>query len=100
MKRINLRLTIVSAGLIAAFVLAVPAGKLAAAPDRNSDVSGFCTANDDFGRSHGECVSIGEANVNALEQRGVTSDVAICKILHQVFGPFPLGNCISHFAGK
>jgi hypothetical protein len=100
MKTTNLRLTIVSAGLIAAFMLAVPAGKLAAVPNPNADVSGFCSANNDFGRSHGECVSIGEANVNALAQRGVTDDVAICKILQQVFGPFPLGNCISHFAGK
>ena len=100
MKKTNVRLTIVSVGLIAAFMLVAPAGKLAAVPNPNTGVSSFCSENNDFDRSHGECVSIGEANVNALAERGVTDDVTICRILQQVFGPFPLGNCISHFTGE
>ena len=79
-------------------MFAVPAGKVQANPSPNADVSGFCSDNDDFGMSHGECVSVGETNVNALEGRGITDVVTVCKILEGVFGPFPLGNCISHFA--
>jgi hypothetical protein len=63
----------------------------------NGDVSGFCSDNDDFGMSHGECVSFGEANVNALAGRGITDGVAICKSLEQVFGHFNFGQCVIRY---
>ena len=78
MKIVNSRLTIAMAGLIAVFLLAGSADKVQANPSPNAGVSGFCTANNDFGTSHGQCVSVGETNVNALEQRGVTDAVTGC----------------------
>src|SRR5436190_15199021 len=99
MKKLNFAALALTA-LIAVFMLAGSTEKVEAAPSPHGDVSGFCNDNDDFGRSHGECVSVAEANINALEGRGNTDSVAICKILEQVFGPFPLGQCISRFAGK
>jgi hypothetical protein len=97
MKKLYFRLGIVLIGLIAVLAVAGSTENLQAGS--NADVSGFCRDNDDFGMSHGECVSIGETNVNALAQRGVTDGVTICQILHDVFGPFPLGNCVSRYAG-
>ena len=97
MKKTNLRLAVVLVGMIAVF-MAGSAGKVQAYGSPNADVSGFCSDNNDFGMSHGQCVSIAQANVNALAQRGNTDGVAICKILEQVFGPYPLGTCVSRFA--
>ena len=99
MKKLNFRFAIAVLGL-AVFILAASFGsvRVHAGPSSNGAVSGFCSDNDDFGRSHGDCVSIGEADVNALEQRGVTDSVELCKYLEHVFGPFPMGNCISRFA--
>lgn len=98
MKRVTVAFVLLA--LIGVFVVAGPVGKVQAgqAPSPRGDVSGFCSDNDDFGMSHGECVSFAEANINALEGRGNTDGVAICEMLERVFGPFPLGQCISRFA--
>ena len=99
MKKFDFRFTVT----VLAFAVFILAGSFSsvtvhADPTSSAAVSGFCSDNDDFGRSHGDCVSIGEANVNTLEQRGVTDSVALCRYLEHVFGPFPMGNCVSHFA--
>ena len=99
MKRIKVAFVLLA--VIGMFVVAGSAGKVQAGqagPTSHRDVSGFCSDNNDFGRSHGECVSVVEANINALEGRGNADNVAICKILERVFGPFPLGQCISRFS--
>ena len=99
MKRVNVAVVLLA--LIGLFVVASPVGKVQAgqaSPSARGDISGFCSDNDDFGMSHGECVSVAEANINALEGRGNADGVAICKMLERVFGPFPLGQCISRFA--
>jgi hypothetical protein len=98
MKKLHFRVAIALVALIAVFIVTGSTGKVHADPSSHGDVSGFCRDNADFGTSHGECVSIGEAHVNALADRGVTDGVAICKILEQVFGPFPLGQCVMRFA--
>jgi hypothetical protein len=98
MKKLNVRIGIALVGLTAVLIVAGSVNKAQAGPPSHADVSGFCSDNNDFGRSHGECVSVGEAAVNAVEGRGITEAVAVCKILEGVFGPFPLGQCVSHFA--
>jgi len=100
MKKTGLRFAIAAVALIAVVMLAGSSESVQAGSSSNADVSGFCKDNDDFGMSHGTCVSIGETNVNALAQRGATDGVTICKILEQVFGPFPLGECVSRFASN
>jgi hypothetical protein len=95
MKKLNFRVAIV--GLIAVLIMAGSARKLQADPSPNAAVNGFCSDNDDFGLRHGQCVSIAEAFVNALANRGVADAINTCKILEQVFGPFPLGQCVSRF---
>ena len=99
MKRIKVAFVLLA--LIGVFVVAGSAVKVQAGqalPTSHGDVSGFCSDNDDFGMSHGECVSVVEANINALEGRGIADSVAICKMLERAIGPFPLGQCISRFA--
>jgi hypothetical protein len=99
MKRVKVAFVLLA--LIGVCVGAGSAGKVQAGqagPASHGDVSGFCSDNNDFGTSHGECVSVAEANINALEDRGNADGVAICKMLERVFGPFPLGQCISRFA--
>jgi len=98
MKKQNFRIGFALVGLIAALIVTGSVHKVQAGPPSHADVSGFCSDNSDFGRSHGECVSLGEAAVNAVEGRGITEAVAVCKVLEAVFGRFPLGNCVSHFA--
>jgi len=100
MKRLNLRVAITVVALMTVFIIAGSAGKVQADPSPQENVNRFCTDNGDFAMSHGECVSIGETNINALADRGVTDAVTICKILEEVFGPFPLGRCISRFASN
>jgi hypothetical protein len=96
MKRVKVAFVLLA--LIAVFLAAGPVGKVQADPSPHGDISGFCSDNDDFGMSHGECVSVAEANINALEGTGNADGVAICKMMERVFGPFPLGQCISRFA--
>jgi hypothetical protein len=100
MKKLNFRVAVAVVGLITVFIMAGSAKKLQADPSPNAAVSGFCSDNDDFGLRHGECVSIAEANVNALAGRGIADTLTVCKILEQVFGPFPLGQCVSRFASN
>jgi len=61
-------------------------------------VSEFCTANGDFGVSHGRCVSI----VQNIFNNGNAEEVGICKLLKEVFpdafdgDPWKnLGDCVS-----
>jgi hypothetical protein len=99
MKTLNLGAIFALVVLIAiVYVLAgAGVGRVHAESQHNSDVSGFCTDNDDFGMSHGACVSLGEANVNALAGRGITDGVAICRVLEEVFGPFNFGQCVIRY---
>ena len=99
MKRLNLGAIIALVVLIAVvYMLAGSAvGRVQAESKDNSNVSGFCSDNDDFGMSHGACVSLGEANVNALAGRGITDGVAICRALEDVFGPFNFGQCVIRY---
>ena len=99
MKNMNFRYAIAVMALIALLVAVAPVRNVQAAPSLNPDVSGFCSDNDDFGLSHGQCTSIAETNINALAGRGNTDNVTICKALENVFGPFPLGQCVSRLAG-
>jgi len=98
MKSSKLRVAIALLGLAAVVTVVSSVRKVQADSSPHADVSGFCSYNDNFGHSHGECVSIAQANVNALAGNGIADAVAICKILEGVFGPFPLGQCVSHFA--
>jgi hypothetical protein len=98
MKKTNLHVAVCLSAVIALFLMASATVKVQADPAPNSNVSQFCTENNDFGHTHGECVSIWEANANAFAGKGIAEAVALCKILEEVFGPFPLGQCISHFA--
>jgi hypothetical protein len=70
----------------------------AQSPADREDIQGFCNDNNDFGMSHGDCVSVAETNINALAGSGNTDGVTICKILENVFGPFPMGDCVNRFA--
>jgi hypothetical protein len=97
MKNLNLRGAIALVAVIALIVVAGSARKLQADSSLHADVSGFCSNNDDFGRSHGECVSIAQAAVNATAGLGNADGVEICKILEQIFGPFPLGQCLRRY---
>jgi hypothetical protein len=100
MKTLNFRVATLLVALIAALTVTGSADKVQAGPSPHAAINGFCDANNDFGHSHGECVSIAETNVNALANRGVTDGVTICKVLEEVFGPFPLGDCVSRFAAN
>src|SRR5262249_19869633 len=100
MKKLDFRVAIAVVGLITVFFMAGSARTLQADPSPNAAVSGFCSDNDDFGLAHGQCVSITEAYVNALAGRGIADTINTCKILEQVFGPFPLGQCVSRFASN
>ena len=83
--------------LVTVFMVSGSAGDFPTGAANHGDVSGFCSDNDDFGMSHGECVAIGQANVNALAGRGISDGVAICKILEEVFGPFNFGQCVIRY---
>ena len=98
MKRLEIAVALVT--LMAVFVFVSSVARLQANPSPHGDVSGFCSENNDFGYSHGDCVSIGETNVNALADRGITDGVTICRILENAFGPFPLGRCVTHFVNN
>jgi hypothetical protein len=98
MKRTNFRVVIALLAVVAVVVLAGPVERAQADSPDHADVNGFCSDNDDFGMSHGECVSITQTHVNALAERGNTDGVTICKVLQEVFGPFPLGDCVRRFA--
>jgi hypothetical protein len=99
MKRLNISAIISAVVLVAVVYILVggAVGRVQAESQQHSDVSGFCKDNDDFGMSHGACVSLGEANVNALAARGITDGVAICRALEQVFGPFNFGQCVIRY---
>ena len=99
MKRSNVgtALTLVVTIAVVCMLAGAAVGQVQADSSNNPDVSGFCSDNDDFGMSHGECVSLGEANVNALAGRGITDGVAICKVLEQIFGPFNFGQCVIRY---
>jgi hypothetical protein len=99
MKRSHSRISYAVVGLMLALMMAGSIPHARANPSPQADVQGFCSDNEDFGMSHGECVSIAETNVNALAARGNTDGVTICQILENVFGPFPMGQCVSRFAG-
>jgi len=97
MKNLNLRIAIALVAVLALFVMAGSTQKVHADSSPHGDVSGFCSDNDDFGRSHGECVSIAQAAVNAIAGRGNADGVEICKLLEQMFGPFPMGQCVYRY---
>ena len=96
MKNLNLRGAVVLLAVVALIVVAGSAQKVKA-DSPHGDSSGFCSDNDNFGRTHGECVSIAEAAAHATAGLGNADGVEICKLLEQIFGPFPLGQCISHY---
>ena len=83
--------------VVTVFLASSSAGDFPTGAADHADVSGFCKDNDDFGMSHGQCVAIGQANINALAGRGITDGVAICKMLEEVFGPFNFGQCLSRY---
>src|SRR5262245_41910222 len=87
MKKPNLHVAGCLSALLALVLIASVTVKVHADPAPNSSVSQFCTENNDFGRTHGECVSIWEANANALAGKGIAEAVALCKILQEVLGP-------------
>jgi hypothetical protein len=97
MNKLILRISIALVAVATVFMVSGAAGDFPTGAANHGDVSGFCSDNDDFGMSHGECVAIGEANVNALAGRGISDGVAICKILEEVFGPFNFGQCVIHY---
>ena len=83
----------VAALVTGALMLLALAGPAAAAPG----VEQFCTDNNNFGVSHGTCVSIIQAESN----NGNADPVAFCKIFELEvqqagFPPFPLGQCVSY----
>jgi hypothetical protein len=98
MKRSNIAKAVALVVIVAiTYMLAGAVGRVQANSSDNADVSGFCSDNDDFGMSHGQCVSLGEANVNALAGRGISDGVAICRSLEQIFGPFNFGQCVIRY---
>jgi len=97
MSKLISRFAIALVVVFTVFMVSGSAGDFPTGAASHGDVSGFCSDNDDFGMSHGQCVAIGQANINALAGRGITDGVAICKMLEEVFGPFNFGQCIIRY---
>jgi len=97
MNKLILCTAIGAVALVTVFIVSGSAGDFPIGAGSHANVSGFCTDNDDFGMGHGQCVAIGQANINALAGRGISDGVAICKMLEEVFGPFNFGQCLSHY---